>query len=71
MTKAEFLEQLEQRLLSIGFDERQKTLQCYSEMIDDRIEDGISEDEATESLGTVEEIMAETDNGDIEILFLG
>ena len=70
MTKAEFLEQLEQRLLSIGFDERQKTLQYYSEMIDDRIEDGISEDEATESLGTVEEIMAETDNGDIEILFL-
>ena len=59
MTKSEFLEQLETKLQSLGVDERRKTLQYYSEMIDDRIEDGISEDEATESLGTVEAIMAE------------
>lgn len=59
MTKLEFLTALAGRLAMLAGDERQKTLDFYGEMIDDRMEEGMSEEEAVASLEPVEEIAQE------------
>ena len=46
MRKAEFLRELEKRLQGLPKDEIDSRLAFYSEMIDDRIEDGKTEEEA-------------------------
>lgn len=46
MTKEQFLRQLRQRLAGLPEEDLRKQLQYYSEMIDDRMEDGMTEDEA-------------------------
>lgn len=46
MTKEQFLQQLRQRLAGLPEEDLQKQLQYYSEMIDDRMEDGMTEEEA-------------------------
>lgn len=46
MTKQEFLNKLENALCGLPQDDIKKSLDFYSEMIDDRIEDGLSEQEA-------------------------
>lgn len=56
MNKSEFLEQLESGLKDLPNSEIKKSLNYYSEMIDDRIEDGESEVDAVASLGSVDEI---------------
>ncbi len=56
MNKSEFLEQLESGLKDLPNSEIKKSLNYYSEMIDDRIEDGESESDAVASLGSVDEI---------------
>lgn len=56
MTKIEFLAQLEKRLAQLPENERKSRLDYYSELIDDMIEDGLSEEEAVERLGSSEEI---------------
>lgn len=56
MTKTEFLEQLKNSLNGLSQEDIKKSLDYYEEMIDDRMEDGISEEEAVSGLGTVEEI---------------
>lgn len=53
MTKIEFLEQLEARLRGISIVDRVRTLDYYSEMIDDCTENGMSEAEAVASLGDI------------------
>ena len=47
MTKHEFLEELKELLLERGLSagEAEKSIEFYAEMIDDRIEDGMSEKE--------------------------
>lgn len=59
MNKLEFLQQLAARLGSLPEQERERALNFYSEMIDDRIEDGMSEAEAVAAVGTPEEIAHE------------
>ena len=59
MTKLEFLTALAGRLTMLAGDERQKTLDFYGEMIDDRMEEGMSEEEAVASLESVEAIAQE------------
>ena len=51
MTKREFLTRLERQ---IPEEEREEQLAFYSEMIDDRMEEGMSEEEAVASIGVGE-----------------
>lgn len=59
MTRTEFLNKLEKHLAAFSEDERENWLKYYGEIIDDRIEDGQSEQEALESLGEMEKIIDE------------
>ena len=56
MTKQEFLKKIEKGIKSLPQKEINKHLQFYSEMIDDRIEEGQTEEEAIKDIGTVEEV---------------
>lgn len=56
MNKREFLEQLGKRLPQ---EDREERLSFYSEMIDDRIEEGLSEEEAVLAVGSAENILVE------------
>lgn len=56
MKKYEFLAELETHLSSVGDAER--WLAYYAEMIDDRMEDGLSEEEAVAAVGMPREIAA-------------
>ena len=64
MNKVEFLKELENRLLGLPKAEVEEYLGFYSEMIDDKIEDGYSEEDAIKEIGSiddvVESILAET-----------
>lgn len=59
MNKVDFIYSLKAELA--GYDEKEivKAVAFYSEMIEDRIEDGMSEEEAVESLGSIENIASE------------
>ena len=59
MTKQLFLNELSAALHGLAREERYRTLSYYDELIDDRIEDGQSEEEAVESLGSPEQIARE------------
>ena len=56
MTKLQFLSALRHRLAALPSAEVEERLAFYREMIEDRIEDGLSEEEAVAAVGTVEEI---------------
>lgn len=59
MNKSEFLAALRENLNGVPEDDINKSLDFYMEMIDDRVEDGMSEEEAVEALGSMEEIIAQ------------
>jgi uncharacterized membrane protein len=59
MTKHEFILQLNDKLSGIPKDELEERLSFYSEMIDDRIEEGLSEENAVADIGTVDEIVSQ------------
>lgn len=56
MTREEFLNSLKEQIKEYPSEETDKSLEYYSEMIDDRMEDGMTEPEAIASLGSVEAI---------------
>lgn len=56
MTKQEFLSGLEEKLSGLPEEDIRERLTFYSEMIDDRMEDGIPEESAIMDLGSLEEI---------------
>ena len=56
MTKKEFLEKLRGSLSALSESDREERLNFYGEMIDDRIEEGYSEEEAVKTVGDPEEI---------------
>ncbi len=60
MNKQEFLSQLEGRLSGLPKEDISERLLFYSEMIDDRIEEGLSEEEAISEVGSIDEIVSET-----------
>lgn len=62
MTKKEFLSRLEQALSSLPKEDITERLAFYSEMLDDRMEEGLSEEEAISQIGTVKEIAAQIIN---------
>lgn len=59
MNKQEFIGELIARLEGIPENEKQKSVEYYSEMIDDRIEDGMSEAEAVAAVGTIDDAVNE------------
>lgn len=59
MFKAEFLDTLRRRLEGLPHSVIMESLEFYSEMIDDRIEEGLTEEEAVNSVGSVDEIASQ------------
>jgi uncharacterized membrane protein len=59
MTKNDYILSLYERLLHLPQDELEERFRFYSEMIDDRMEEGVPEEEAVAAIGTVEEIAAQ------------
>ncbi len=59
MTRLEFLEQLNSGISSLPQNEVNERLMFYSEMIDDLIEEGLSEEEAVSKIGPVDEIISQ------------
>lgn len=59
MTKNEFLEKLTHALSSLSESDREERLNFYCEMIEDRIEEGYSEEDAVKTVGDPEEIGAQ------------
>ena len=57
MDKAQFLEELRRRLAGLPQSDLEERLQFYGEMIDDRVEDGLTEAEAVAGIGSVDEIV--------------
>lgn len=58
MTKHEFLKRLSRALGRMKRDEREKSLAFYREMIDDRIESGLTEEEAVAQMEPIDDIAA-------------
>lgn len=59
MTKKEFLQRLEKGLKGVPKEDIEERIAFYGEMIDDRIEDGLSEEEAVANVGDVDGIISQ------------
>ena len=59
MNKNEFLTLLRRRLSALPGEDIEKSLEYYREMIDDRIEDGLSEEEAVAAVGSIDDIVSQ------------
>ena len=59
MTKQEFIEALRARLSGLPQKEAEERIGFYIEMIDDRIEEGLTEEEAVANIGSVDEIASQ------------
>ncbi len=59
MSKEEFIAALRRKLAGLPKKEVEDRLSFYSEMIDDRMEEGLTEEEAVADIGTVEEVAEE------------
>ena len=58
MNKQQFLEQLRDCLSGLPQNEMEERLTFYSEMIDDRMEEGLSEEEAVKEIGSVDKVFS-------------
>jgi uncharacterized membrane protein len=56
MNKAEFTEQLTNSLAGLSQYDINRSVDYYTEMIDDRVEDGMTEEDAVAALGSIDEI---------------
>lgn len=59
MSKEKFLMQLQKGLTGLPQDEINERLTFYSEMIDDRIDEGLTEDEAVAEIGSVQAVVTQ------------
>ena len=59
MTKLKFLLELEKKLSALPQEDIEERLTFYSEIIEDRVEEGISEEDAVAQIGNIEEIAAQ------------
>lgn len=59
MTKQEFLAAIRARTAGLRPEDRERSLDYYAEMIDDRMEENLSEEEAVEAMGSVEDAVAQ------------
>ena len=60
MNQQQFLAALENRLNGLPQGDIEKTLEYYKEMIEDRIEDGMTEEEAVQEMDPLDEIASQT-----------
>lgn len=60
MTKNEFIEKLKSRLAFLPPDDVNERLTFYGEMIDDGMEEGLSEEEAVNGVGSIDDIVSQT-----------
>lgn len=58
MTKLEFLSALRNKLSGLPKEDIDQSIDYYSEIIDDRMEDGVSEEEAVKGIGAIDEIVS-------------
>ena len=58
MNKQQFLEQLRDCLSGLPQNEMEERLTFYSEMIDDRMEEGLSEEDAVREIGSVDKVFS-------------
>ena len=56
MNKIQFLNALREKLSGLSAEDLAERLAFYSEAIDDRVEDGLTEEEAVAQLGSIDEI---------------
>ena len=59
MTKLDFIMALYDKLSDMPHSEVEERVNFYSEMIEDRMEDGLSEEEAVAAVGSVDEVAAQ------------
>lgn len=59
MTKKEFTKELKTKISHLPKTERKQIISYYYEMISERMEDGMTEEEAIEALGNLDELLAE------------
>lgn len=59
MNKKQFLEELRSKLVGLPDEEIENRISFYEEMINDRIDEGKSEEEAISEIGTVDEVVRE------------
>ena len=59
MNKSEFLEALKARISHLPQKEIEERVGFYAEMIDDKMEEGLSEEDAVLSIGSIDEITAD------------
>lgn len=59
MSKQEFLAQLKDGLSGLPQSDIEERVAFYEEMIDDRIEEGLSEEQAVSEIGSVEQVIAQ------------
>lgn len=69
MNKQEFLQMLTSRLADLSEQDLFRLTEFFSETIDDRVEDGMTEEEAVSALGNPEQILREIrqDNGGVPV----
>ena len=60
MNKQEFLAQLREGLSGLPQEDMEERLMFYSELLDDQMEEGLTEEEAVAAAGPVEEIVRQT-----------
>lgn len=60
MNKREFLEELKSALNGLPKDDVEERLAFYGEMIDDRVEEGDSEERAVAGIGSINDIVSQT-----------
>lgn len=59
MNKAEFLANLQKELHGLPQEDIKERLSFYSEMIDDRVEEGMTEENAVAQIGSVEDVVSQ------------
>ena len=67
MMKKMFLDRLRVRLSCLPKEEQDERIAFYSEMIDDRMEDGLTEEEAVKAITSIDDITKEVIN-DVEVV---
>ena len=58
MTKKEFINELEKKMKGLPKEDIRDRLLFYNEMIDDYVEDGLTEEEAISKIGSSDEIVS-------------
>ena len=62
MTKTEFFEKLRKELSGLPKSEIDELIAFYGEMIDDRMEEGLTEEDAVTAAGSIEQIVSQAIN---------